>query len=305
MLKRLFLFVITAISILSGRSDDVFGQDLQAEVIVNDESLPSDARERLRDFKQHAQDYLNRNKFHSREIPPVKCTFQFTFRSTNGLDGYDAQLFVASQREIYRQDKSKEIKYTTTFRFLDDRVSINYNRSMQFIKNDVIFDPFLSLLNYYAYMIVGFDEDSYFPVGGTSYFQKALDICNKPISNRNGWTETGGGSKPSRLQLAQEILSAKYEAFRKGYFEYHWMGLDSLEINKANAYKYILLGLQRINEVKKSEVKSYHIEIFFDEKNEEISNTFLTYGNRNIYNTFIQYDPAHQRIYEDFKKRAR
>ena len=141
-------------------------------MLVNYESLPSEARDRLRDFQQQVQDYLNRNKFSQKEIPPVKCTFQFTFRTTNGFDGYDAQLFVASQREIYQQNKSLDKKYTNTFRFLDDRVSFSYNRSMQFQKNDVIFDSFLSLLNYYAYMVVGFDEDSYFPVGGTSIFKR-------------------------------------------------------------------------------------------------------------------------------------
>ena len=299
------VIVLSVFIILTFSFRSSFSQDLEATVLVNTESLPTDARDRLRDFQQQVQDYLNRNKFSTKEIPPVVCTFQFTFTNTNGFDGYNAQLFVASQREIYQRDKSQDKKYTTTFRFLDDRVAFAYNRSMQFQKNDVIFDSFLSLLNYYAYMIVGFDEDSYFPVGGTAYFQKALDICNKPIADRNGWTESGGGSKPTRLQLAQEILGPKYEKFRKGYFEYHWMGLDSMGINKPNAFKNILMGLKRIYDLRKNEVRAFNIDIFFDEKNEEIAETFKTYGNKNIYNTFILYDPAHQGKYEEAKKVAR
>lgn len=209
--------------------------------------------------------------------------------------------FVIAQREIYRTDKRDPIVYTTTFKFLDDRVSFNYNQNIQFIKNDVIFDSFLSLLDYYAYMIMGYDEDSYFPRGGNVYFQKALQICNKPKSDNRGWTETGGGTRPSRLQLAQELLNPRFDDYRRGFFEYHWMGLDSLGINRTNAYNNILRALTRISNVKKREVKSFNPDIFFDAKAEEIATTFLDYGDNSIFNKLIELDPAHQRIYEQIR----
>ena len=245
------------------------------------------------------------NKFTIITFFTYPCTFEFNFQSSNGFDGYETQLFVVAQREIYRKNKSDPIKYTTTLRILDERVNFTYLRSMQFLKNDVLFDPLLSLLNYYAYMIIGFDEDSYYPKGGTKYFQKAMDICNKLMNDKRGWTETGGGSKPSRLQLVQELTNPRFEDFRKSYFEYHWMGLDSLALNKQNAYQYILNAIEKMSTIKKREIKAFNIDIFFDEKYVEIAEAFMDYGNKSIYDKLIQYDPSHQNTYEDYKKRAR
>lgn len=293
-----FLFLLLAVTGVS------YSQDLIATVNVNDQTLPIDVRERLKEFKQQVESYLNRNKWHDESIPPIKCTFEFNFMSTNGFDQYNTQLFVVAQREVYRQNKSDPIKYTTTLRILDERVNFTYSRSMQFVKNDVMFDPLLSLLNYYAYMITGFDEDSYYPKGGTKYFQKAMDICNKLMSDKTGWTETGGGSKPSRLQLVQELTNPRFEDFRKSYFEYHWMGIDSLSISKANAQQYILRAVEKISAIKKREVKAFNIDIFFDEKYIEIADAFLNYGSRSVYDKLIQFDPSHQNTYDEARKRA-
>jgi hypothetical protein len=294
----LFLVFLPAVS---------HSQDLEATVDVNMEILSPEARERLRDFKRQVEDYLNRTKFHQEAIPPIKCTYSFNFTGTNGFDQYTAQVYIYSQREIYRQNKSDPIEYTLTFKYFDERLTFDYSRSMQFVKNDVIFNSFLSFLDYYAYLIVGFDEDSYYPNGGNRYFQKALDICNKPISGdaKNGWAETGGGSKPSRLQVAQELLNSNFSNFRSGYFEYYWMGLDSLNIRKQNAYAHILNALEKIAAIKKKEVRAYNIDIFFEQKHDEIGRIFLEYGNRSVYDKLIQLDPVHRSYYEEQKKLAR
>lgn len=303
-LKGFFLFMLLAVFM---PKDYLAAQDIQAEVIINTDNLSQDAKERLSDFKIQTENYLNNNKFHEKAIPPVRCTFNFNFTGASGIDEYTAQLFVASKREIYRLDKTKPVEYTTTLRILDERCTFDYSKSMQFLKNDVIFQSYLSLLNYYAYMIIGFDEDSYFPIGGNKYFQKALDICNKPMSGnvKNGWIETGGGSKPSRLQLAQELLNTRFDDFRRGYFEYHWMGLDSLGIRKENAFNNILVALEKIGEIKKNEIKAFNIDIFFDAKSGEIAETFKDYGNRIIYDKLIEFDPAHRSIYEEARNNAR
>lgn len=303
-MKKLFIPIFIVVSLFSA---NLYSQDLEATVSLNTEALAPEARERLNDFQRQVTDYLNRTKFHQNPIPPIKCNFEFNFTGNNGFDQYTAQIYVYSQREIYRQDKTDPIVYTTTFRIFDERCTFDYSRSMQFIKNDVIFNSFLSLLNYYAYIIVGFDEDSYFPKGGTRYFQKALDICNKPIGGdvKNGWAETGGGSKPSRLQLVQELMNTNFGDFRTAYFEYHWMGLDSMGIRRANAQNHILNALEDISAIKKKEVRAFNIDLFFDMKHDEIGNAFLDYGSRTVYDKLMQLDPVHRSTYEAKKQEAR
>jgi hypothetical protein len=303
--KIFLIFAIIFAYFLPARS-----QDFEVAVILDMQSLSNDVKDKLKDFKQQVEDYYNRNKFADGEIYKIKASIQFSFRGSNGFDAYDAQVFVASQRVVDRSDKITNPKYSTLFRFLDERCSFNYNRAMPFIFNAIRFDSFLSLLDYYAFIMLGYDADSFFPSkvfpqkSGTIYFQKALDICNKPMQDKNGWTETGGGSKPSRIQIVQELLNPKFLDLRSGVFNYHWNGLDSLGYTP-NAYNHILEAIEKIANVKKGEPKAYTVDIFFDTKNQEIAESFLNYGNKAIYDRLAQIDPGHQRAYEDAKKRAR
>lgn len=285
-------------------------QDLQVEVIVDMEQLAPDVREKLINFKRNVEDYLNKNRFLDVPLPnptlPIRVQMQFSFTGFNAVTfNYEAKIFIASQRLIFNPFSGGNEKYSVAFRYLDERCDFFYNSTMPFVKNDNRFDSFLSLLDYYAYIIAGYDEDSYFVKGGNRYFQKALDICNKVTASLNGWNETGGGSKPSRLQLVQELLNTRFDNFRRAYFEYMWTGLDSLAIRKINAYKNIINALEIINEVKKKEAKSYNIGIFFDGKANEIAETFIDYGDRSVYDKIIRIDPSHQTIYEEARKRAR
>ncbi|MCX7834032.1 MAG: DUF4835 family protein [Ignavibacteria bacterium] len=283
-------------------------QDFEATVILNMEALPPDARDRLKDFKQQTEDYLNKNKFADGPIYKIKVTLQFNFRGTNGFDGYEAQLFVISQRIVDDSIKQWQPKYVVAFRYLDEKCSFNYNRTMLFVKNDVRFDSYLSLLDYYAYMVLGYDEDSFFPKGGNKYFQKALDICNKPMTDRKGWTAEVGTGKPSRAELVQELLNSRMDDFRLNYYKYHWEGVDNFYIhpyNQKTALNTMLEALEKIGDLKKREVKAYNIDYFFEAKAQEIGQFFLAYGDRTVYDRLARIDPAHQRIYEEFKTKGK
>lgn len=303
---KFFIFLIACFFTSSLSS---FSQDLKVNVTMDATSLSSGDRDRLKNFVQQVSDYLNRNKFHNKTIEPeytVEAEFSFFFRSAPSVDNYEVQLFVHSKRKIDDATlKTNAPKYSPMFRFLDERVSFYYNNSLRFEKNDAVFVPLLSLLDYYAYIILGYDEDTYFVKGGTTYFQKALDICNKPMQDKKGWSESGGGSKPTRLQIVQELLNSRFDGYRKGLFEYMWMGLDSMTVNKRSAYKNVLSALERIDKVKKNEVKYYNIDIFYDAKNKEIADLFLDYGDKSIYDKLIKYDPTHRSTYEEAQRKAR
>jgi hypothetical protein len=313
--KNILKSIIVLLLIYSG---SLKAQDFEVQVTMVVDALSQDAKDKLKDFKQQVEDYFNRNKFYDNsyfnennmpgaELYKIKASIQFNFKGGNA-DNYDAQIFIASQRILDRYDKKQNPKYTTVFKILDERCSFYYSRTMQLIKNDLRFDPFLSLLDYYAYMMLGYDQDSFFPKDDpknkSTYFTKAQDICNKPMSDRNGWSETGGGSKPSRLQLVQELLNPRYEDFRNAFFEYHWFGLDSMGYSK-NSYKIILKALKKMGDIKKKEVKAYNVDLFFDSKNTEIADLFLNYGDKKVYDQLILIDPSHQRIYEEAKKKAK
>jgi hypothetical protein len=280
-------------------------QDLLVNVEVKMELLQQSEKDKLNNFKQNVENYMKKNKFAVNNIPPVPANLSFNFKSADGLDNYEVTLIILSKREFYNPDRNATKKFTQAFRFNDERVSFSYNRAMPMVRNDVRFDSFLSLLDYYAYIILGYDEDSYYVKGGNKYFQKGLDICNKPIQNKKGWTETGGGSKPSRVQIVQELLNSRFDDYRKAYFEYMWMGIDSISINKRNAFEHILNALEKISTVNKNEVRAYNIDIFFEAQYNVIAEIFQDYDDKKVYDRLIKIDPSHQRTYEEARARLR
>jgi len=60
-----------------------------------------------------------------------------------------------------------------------------------------------------------------------------------------------------------------------------------------------------MTKVKKKEVKTFNIDYFLETKAQEIADVYLNYGDKGIYDKLILLDPAHQRIYEEAKKKAR
>ncbi|HPS64998.1 MAG TPA: DUF4835 family protein [Ignavibacteria bacterium] len=309
LVHKIYSAILPVLIIISGfTAKSALCQDFEATCIINSDAIPADSRDRIKDFKQQVEDYLNKNKFSdgSPEIKKpysIKLTLQFNFRGSNGLDAYDAQLFIVSQRIVDDSLKIIQPKYLTAFKYLDDKVTFTYNRSMMMQKNDVRFDSFLSLLDYYSYVALGFDEDSFYPKGGNRYFQKALDICNKPMTDRNGWTE-GGGAKPTRAQLVQEMLNTRFDDFRNAYYSYHWEGVDYVYIrpySPKKGYDAILAAYEKISKNKSREAKSFNIDLFFDEKAQEVGQLFQNYGDRSVYDRFSKWDPSHQRIFDDFK----
>ena len=318
MLKNILVYIFLIILVFGG-FDALNAQDFDVTITLNTDAIPSDAKDRVKDLKQQLEDYINKNKFYDNALfnetnrpgadaYKIKAGIQITFKGASGIDQYDAQVLILSQRIIDKEDKRQNPRYTVLFKYIDERCKFTYNRSIQFIKNEFRFDPLISFFDYYLYLMLGFDQDSFFPkdhpMNRSIYFQKALDICNKPMSDRTGWTETGGGSKPSRLQMVQEMMNPRLDDFRDGFYEYHWLGLDSLGLTR-NAYAYIYNAIEKIMKVKKKEIKTFIIDYFLETKAQEISDVFLNYGDRGIYDKLILLDPAHQRIYEEGKKRAK
>jgi hypothetical protein len=318
-MHKVIVFLLMFVLLPCFYTGNANAQDFDCTVTLITDAIPSESKDRVKDMKQQLEDYFNKNKFYDNtlfnennapggENYKIKAAVQVTFRGTDGLDNFDAQILVVSQRIIDRVDKKANPKRTVLFKYIDERCKFTYNRAMQFIENEQRFDSFLSLFDYYAYMMLGFDQDSFFPrdhpKNRSVYFQKAIDICNKPMQDRTGWTDGGGGSKPTRLQMVQEIMNPKYQDYRNAFYEYHWLGIDSLGLSK-NAYAYMYNAIEKMSKLKKKEMRSYMIDLFFEAKAQEIADSFLNYGDKTIYDKIIQLDQAHQRIYEDAKKRAK
>ncbi|MGI4762546.1 MAG: DUF4835 family protein [Janthinobacterium lividum] len=136
-----------------------------------------------------------------------------------------------------------------------------------------------SLLAFYAYMVIGADQDTFARLGGTTYYDQARNIlqysANQTVTNESdeGWRDT---SSRNRYWLLNNLTDPQLEAFRTGLYAYYRQGMD-IFIEKPDEARTSILaalnGIQKANTVRPS---TLFVRAFFDAKADEITNIFRT-----------------------------
>lgn len=288
-----------------------FAQELDCDVKLEMPSLTTEARSNLDDFVVQIKQYMNSYRWTKEDLngEKIKCTIEITVLSSSGDNRFTAKAFIGSQRPIYKLNG----RSTATTRILDDKWEFGYIRNQSLTHDEYRFDPLLSFLDFYAYVIIGYDFDSgdfNLPKqgAGSPYFQKALEIINKARNTSGagkGWDETTTGVY-SRGQLIDELINPKFQDLRDAAFRYHYRGLDLLYKDDIRARKNILTSLQKIaNLQKKINRSTLSIRVFFDTKYLEIADIFLKEPDLTVYTELSKIDPAHQQTYSDYSQRKR
>ncbi len=289
-MKRLFLIFILLSPIL------LLGQELDATVTVNYEQLPNSAKDRLQDFATVVQDYLNNNKFTDQDYQEkIKCSFNIFFTSSQSETQFSAQVVVTSQRPIYKSTKSSLMLLVQ-----DTKWNFQYEKNQTLYFNQTDFNPLTSFLDYYAYLIIGLDADSFEKDGGTDYFNKALNITvlGSTSGYSKGWTLDG--SNYNRRALVLNLTNANYSQFREDFFDYHYNGLDIYGEDKKTAQRNIAKLIDDLAKIKGNlDPRSVLLKVFFDAKHKEIVEYLQDYPEKiKIYKELKYIDPSHLSTYD-------
>jgi len=258
----------------------LFAQEIDCDVrITNKEALTAQARENLSEFLPQITQYINSYRWTREELAnlKIKCTIDISFQGSPRDNHYSVQAFIGSQRPIYKLDRN-----TAVVRILDDSWEFDYVRSQPFIHNEGRYDGLLSVLDFYMYLILGYDFETYKAGDGTPYFQKALDIANLSRAGV-GW-DSPSPAVYSRGRLIDDLMNVKFLDFREALYRYHFRGLDLLYKDEARARKNIFRALDKIGKLQeKLNVPSLVIRAFFDAKYQEITEIFLKDPDREIF----------------------
>lgn len=130
-----------------------------------------------------------------------------------------------------------------------------------------------SVMAFYAYIILGFDYDSFSAEGGTPWFVQARQIVqNATDSGRKGWKAFDGTR--NRYWLIENQLDPKFRALRSAYFEYHRKGFDVMHEDADLGRAQILKALQKVEKTSKNNPNSMAIAVFSNTKSDEIFDVF-------------------------------
>jgi hypothetical protein len=293
-LLRAFLFLVAATYGIRAAA-----QEVDCTVQVNYEAIPTTNKDLLRDFAADLKGYLNNYNWGPESGgEKVKCTIDIFISSVIGEDRYSAQVFVGSQRPIFKAGQN-----TAVTRIFDELWEFTYVRNRPLNHNPHTYNDLTSFLDFYMYLIVGYDFDTYDKLSGTPLFQKAADVASiGRSSGQKGWQQSS--TSYSRIQLIEELLNPSYEPIRTASWTYHICGLDSLALSKPRAYANLISAIQSIAALRKRvDTRSLTLKTFFDVKAKEIAEVFLEYPDPGVYQLLSNADPQHLRVYDEARQK--
>ncbi len=248
------------------------GQELNCVVKVNADRVQTTERGVFSDMEKTFSQFMSNTRWTKDVFQPfekINCSLTITIESMPSIGSFNATVHIQSSRPVYNTNYE-----TLMFNFADRDWSFEYTESQPLEYTDNVYSSNLvSMLAYYAYVIIGIDYDSFGKLSGDPYFNKALSIVNlAQPSNRAGWQPFD--SNRNRYWLIENLTNQQMQPIREGIYEYHRLALDKFNDDPDAARKIILNVLQNIQKVNDLHPNSILVISFFDAKSDELKNIF-------------------------------
>jgi hypothetical protein len=263
-MKRSLVVVVFIFFAQFGRA-----QELQATVSVNYQQVSNGNPQLFSNLEKQVKEFLTTTKWTDKQyndVEKIECNFFINITKYNS-NNFEATLQVQSSRPIYNSTFSSPILNVNdknfSFRFIEFE-SLIYDQN-SFNSNLV------SVLGYYANLIIGLDMDSYALKGGSQYLEIASNIVNvAQSSGYKGWSQTEGTTNNNRNFLISDLLSTTFLPFRNALYQYHRLGLDTMADELSKSKGVVVNAITALAEIQKVRPNSLLARTFFDAKADEI-----------------------------------
>ncbi len=271
----------------------IFCQFSDVHVEVNYNELDKDYHSKkvlIEDIEQKIKNYFLFNPF-CQEYDFLEMNLQINLIvesiriNTNSKNaGVIKCHFLITNGELYYFDKSLEFEY-------------NKNKSLVFIPNR--FEGLESILNYFAFLYIGYELDTWGYNLGTSYLNKALEISSESGSNSH-W-------KLKEDEIKSILLNSNLREARFLYFSFLDLVNSEEYQKKPEEYEDEINNI--INEFY-NKIVNISIKIGYDKNTvkflsyyaENIADLFYKSDMQDALNFLIKYDIENETIYKQYIK---
>lgn len=273
----------------------VHAEEFACRVQVDRSQLSGSEFSYLDDLERRIEEYLNtRDWTDDRYLPfeRIACSMQVILLESVGLSEFRARVVVTSRRPIYGTAQS-----TVVTRISDSEWQFEYSRGTSLNFDLERYNALTSVLDFYAFVMLGYDYDTFSELGGTDYFEQARRVAEQAEGNGDpGWSAVG--SQRNRRELINDLLDQRHRSLRQAYYQYHLNGLDRFVDEPEAARSVMIDALETIEELDRAVSDSYPLSLFFDTKYRELAAAFSDgeFGNR-AYNLLTTIDPSHSSEY--------
>lgn len=262
-------FIILSLLIFSG---NIFSQELRCNVTVSSQRIQGANQNLFRTMQSDIYEFMNTRKWTDHIYgydEKLRCNILIVLDEQLSADEFSGSIQVQLIRPVF--DSSYE---TTLLNIKDNDFRCRYVefQPLEFSETSNR-ENLTNILAFYAYVILGYNYDSFSLEGGTPYFEKAQAIVNNsqnlPVK---GWKSFE--SERNRYWLIENILNKSYSDFRRCMYNYHRNGLDLMSQRVEEGRSNIADSLRDLQKVFRKRPSTYILQMFFDSKADELVNVF-------------------------------
>lgn len=280
-----------------------YSQELNCNVQISAQRIQGSNRQVFETMQRDIYEFMNNTVWTNHVYSyaeRIDCNILVNLSDQLSADEFRGTIQVQIRRPVFNTTYN-----STLLNFVDNQFQFRY---VEF--QPLEFDPsthrsnLVSVLAYYAYMILGLDYDSFSSLGGTEFFQVAEKIVtNAQNAPEPGWKPYDGSGNRNRYWLVKNILDKEYEGIRQFIYRYHVIGLDRMESKITEARANIVESLRLIQDVyrRKPDPFMYLVQVIMESKSAELINIFsgsFPEERARAVQILAEIDPANKSKYE-------
>ena len=285
----------------------IHSQELRCTVSINRDQVPSANQQTFQTLEQAITELMNTTKWTNltfAEHERIDCQLMIVCKSVSETGLYTCEATIQASRPVYNTT------YTSPLLNLKDKnFSFTWNMEPLNVQLNTYEANLPSMLAYYAYLILGYDADSYQRMGGTPYFQQCENIitlcqtASMESVEQVGWQAFERNA--NRYSLCNNLLDEAFAPIRQYYYEYHRLGLDEMANNTSNGRARIASGMKALKDAGKARMKNDILMVFLDSKSDEIVLIFQGGTDQEkdeVFDLLMELDPTRSDNYERIKQ---
>lgn len=303
-MKKTFLMLLLALVCAFSAVADDEATELNCEVDVNSDKITSGSKDVFNDLKKDVTDYMNTTKWTNATFgtnEKIYCKLLFTISSWDDATGaMQGDLQIQSQRPVFNSS------YTTALiNFRDMKVNFNYESGQPLVYSEMeMEDNLTAILNFWAYMIIALDFDSFELNGGDPYYERAAQIVRLAQgSGETGWKAFEDNNNRSAVLSA--FTDKQTSPIRQMLYDYHRMGLDQMVVTVDKGRSTITHTLENLGKIYEVAPLSVCLTMFKDAKLDELINIYSkanTTEKESVYEMLYQVYPSENTRLEKIKQ---
>lgn len=245
-------------------------QELNCDVTVNTDQVQGNSSV-FQTLQDAIREYMNNTHFTNDQYAVnerIDCRLFFTIvEYADGVMKGDLQ--IQSSRPVYNST------YTTTLlNFKDTNIEFAYQEGepLNFTVNTME-NQLTAILNFYAYLVIALDRDSFAPHGGEEAFDRLKMIVQMAQSSgEGGWKAFE--DKKNRSAVLSAFTDPGTSGLRDMMYDFHRTGLDEMFLSPDKGRAKITETLSNLQKVYDVDPMSVGLSMFKDAKLDELVNIY-------------------------------